>query len=400
MLSVLGVCIVAQATLKSNAKEISQLIRLPPVLISVTDMMTKVHLPSLHLRVDEIVDLSMPPALKAKRPYAGKGSSTQMPVQPTQAQAQAITAAIAGGGEGTSTAQQQPLLAANLKADTRRVHHTTSSSGESNTPPAPGRLIVSDYADTGATLVRQPFSQHNTPAVPATTTAAARPSVQFPLVRAGSDGMLARTHRHKGRLSLSEEDFSTISDKLDGDSGVDVSNASQLLAVEDKKVPEAPTSAPSSVMGRVSDLCSSDPALLPSYAAVERCLPDAPLPRRAVLDDSTHSPSSRVSAAACSPSFDALMCLIEDKLRALSTMCAGTSADGAVSIVSEVQAVTATLANAVSAARARAVDVSQCNYEEVDLLSKNNAMLVQALIQSQADEMRATAARLHGLSKT
>lgn len=309
------------------------MLRLLPALMSSSDVHTKANVPALHLRLDEIVDLAVPLALRPKKPYVGKqaASSMQLAAEPT-----AHYAATVSLPPSASTFSTTPALPPIARKESRKVIEGLKTSSLVSTVEAP---TARSDPPSGASMQ----AELRVSAAPALPLKASPPKhFMFPDKLAAS--MLP-----------------SVDEKSEG----------QLIAL----VPHA---------GDSMRLIGRPPA---AHAEVKHA--DARLRQHCEVLHSVLSAAPSAAAASnavdAQPSFDHLMRLIEQSLRSLSV------GDPTVA-----QSTLPALADAVSAARVHAVETSSRHMEEIVLLTRNNALLVDVLLESQAAEMSATVARLRG----
>jgi hypothetical protein len=344
-----------QLALKMNAKEISHLIRLPPVLVSTADMLIKADVPSLHLRVDEVVDLAVPLALRPKKAWIGKAALATQPVD-------------------------------------RQVEPAPSSSVSSALPRKESRKnmeIKSAPASKGSTSTESPTNPSGKTFGPSAVPAAQSPADGRTLGTKVLTGIAGSVERTRIRLpSLGR--MPVVAESAESKSVQAESGERKVASPPSRPSLDAADRSIESVLsgGVTSDLAVPHAVFRQHVVALDRLAVETP-PIASVVEPGLTSASVAT--------FQHAMTRIEEQLRVLSSMATSArTPDAALKLAAMLCESGEVLANAVAACRERALHVASQNFEEIDLMSRNNAMLVQALAESQAAEMTATMLVLHG----
>lgn len=320
--------------MKSNSKEASSLLRLPPTLTSATDMHTKASLPALILRLEEVVDLGVPVSLRPKRPWVGKLAPPTADTTPSALLPVTVGTGTAVSGLASVVSRRDPRKqppehnrTVYPKHDTAVVAVVpTSVAPSSNGPPIasltpPARLVT---AVPSIPSVAQPVA------------AVMAVSPKGPLLETAQPG---GSHLHG-----------------------DVDHLSTCRAQCDLAVPNVMLGAVRAELGtsgRDSGGSQANPT-----------------------DERKPGPPAGPST------FAGLLSEVQESLSHIGSRVAGVDP-----VLAEMLG---KLSQAVGVATDHALNVAARTHEEIELLSRNNALLVQQLIDAQAAEMAATAARLHG----
>lgn len=333
---------VTQATLKTNTKEFSPLMRLPPVLVSESDMVIKAVVPSIQLRVEEVIDLAVPLVLKPKKPFVfAKHSAGQEPAPPAP-----LTT--------LSTSMVTPLPSMARKESRKVLEQKFSFSG--GTAAGMGLSTRDMGVGTSDVIIPPPVP------VPSRLTPVA------PLLGSIPEGKSALSSSTLG--SIPEGKSTPIRGPSPGRlllrTGDSNGGASKTADGEAKSSNSARKTARSA---NTCDLMVPDRKLKPVMETLSGGTP-----------------------ASTPPTFQDVMALVESRLRG---MAAGAVTDPAAAVES-MQRSCAVLADAVALTARRAINLSSQSREENVLLNKNIGLLVQLLAESQAAEMESTLARIHG----
>lgn len=324
--------------------------------MSTADMIIKADVPSLHLRVDEVVDLAVPLALRPKKPWISK---------------------VGGGGGQPSDRHVEPAAAISTSSALPRKESRKAIE------------IKSAPVSKGSTSTESPTN----PSAKAGGLSAPDVTGQNPdnapslgdKIITGIAGSLERARARIpsfGRMPVVAEARETKSaQQVRGEHKV-VSPPSHRSSLPSFDAADRSLESVASA-GIASDLAVPSSVFRPHLNALAKA-----------ASSNSASDTSLIEPAA---TFQNVMVQVEEQLRLLSSSAAAaTTPDAALRLVSTLRDSAEVLANAVATSRERALHVASQNFEEIDLLSRNNAMLVQALAESQVAEMAATMLILHG----